>query len=193
MRAVSALGMIFGLGAVGTTATWSQTVTAETGLFSTGSVDLKINGASPSFSFARVLNLKPTGGTSDTAGMITLRNDGAINLKYLMDMQVRPLTTGVATAGSQRGDAAALGNNLTMDVFAGGTGTATTCTGGTPLVTARVLTADSTTRGLLTTHRTIDRAGTDALCFRVSLKSTAPITTRMAQVGVTFTVNAEVK
>src|SRR5690554_712517 len=72
MRAVSALGMIFGLGAVGTTATWSQTVTAETGLFSTGSVDLKINGASPSFSFARVLNLKPTGGTSDTAGMITL-------------------------------------------------------------------------------------------------------------------------
>lgn len=192
-RAVMALGMIFGLGAVGTTATWSQTVTAETGLFTTGSVDLTINGASPSFSFNPVLNLRPTGGTSSTAGMITLRNDGAINLKYLMDMQVRPLTTAVTAVDRQRGDAVALGNSLTMDVFAGGTSTGTTCTGGTQLVAQRPLTADSATRGLLTTHRTVDRAGTDPLCFRVSLNSTAPIATRMAQVGVTFTVNAEVR
>lgn len=42
-RAVLSLGMVFGLGAVGTMAAWSDTATATTGMFSTSSVNVQMN------------------------------------------------------------------------------------------------------------------------------------------------------
>lgn len=191
-RALLSIGMVLGLGAVGTSAQWSQTVTAQTGLFSTGTVDLKLNDSSSSFSFTPAINLRP-GGTTSLSGMITLRNDGTANLQYLMDLQVRPLTTAVTTPDAERGNAAMLAANLTLEVFAGGTSTGTTCTGGTQVVPPRTLTADSVTRPLVTVPRTVDRGASDSLCVRMTLGGAAPRATRMAQVGVTFTANAQVR
>ncbi|RVW05883.1 hypothetical protein EGT50_03435 [Rhodococcus xishaensis] len=43
-RAVASLGIVFGLGAIVTLAAWSDTATATSGVFSTGSIDLQIDG-----------------------------------------------------------------------------------------------------------------------------------------------------
>ncbi|WP_072691599.1 SipW-dependent-type signal peptide-containing protein [Rhodococcus marinonascens] len=43
-RAVASLGIVLGLGAIGTLAAWSDTATATSGVFSTGSIDLQIDG-----------------------------------------------------------------------------------------------------------------------------------------------------
>ncbi|NKW63306.1 hypothetical protein GS937_02055 [Rhodococcus hoagii] len=43
-RAVASLGIVLGLGAIGTLAAWSDTATATSGVFSTGSVSLTLNG-----------------------------------------------------------------------------------------------------------------------------------------------------
>ena len=189
-RAVLAMGMVLGLGAVGTSAKWSQTVTAQTGLFTSASVDLRINGATPAYAFAAVNNVFPGTGRS---GMIALQNQGGTDLKYLMDVRVAGLTTADLTSGYERGDATALGQNLTVDVFAGGTSNGVTCTGYTSqLVTQAPLTVGGD-RPLLTTYRNVDTATTDSLCVRVSLASGAPVRSRVAQVGVTFTANAEIR
>ncbi|AWH92870.1 hypothetical protein [Dietzia lutea] len=191
-RALLALGMVVGLGAVGTTAKWSRTVTAETGLFSTGSVDLTVNGASPTFSFAPMTDLGP-GDASSLSGSITLRNTGEIDLAYLVDLRVDALSTAETTPGYERGDAAALADHLTLTMFAGGTSTGTTCSGGTELAAPRTLTADGADRTLLTDPRDIDASGTDDLCVTMALDDAAPRETRLAQIGVTFTINSEIR
>lgn len=189
VRAVMALGMVLGLGSVGTMAKWSQTVTAETGLFATGSIDLRINGVVPEYTFAPIVNLMP-GATA--SGMINLQNEGEINLAYLMNMKVKPNTTVDATPGFQRGNAASLGDNLRLDVYAGGTSNDITCSGGTQqLVTQRPMTASDTNVALLNSARSINGGTTDSLCFKVTLLPSAPRDSRTAQVGVTFTVNAD--
>ncbi|MEV0948920.1 SipW-dependent-type signal peptide-containing protein, partial [Rhodococcus sp. NPDC049939] len=43
-RAIASLGIVLGLGAFGTLAAWSDTATATSGVFSTGSIDLQIDG-----------------------------------------------------------------------------------------------------------------------------------------------------
>ncbi|RVW00080.1 SipW-dependent-type signal peptide-containing protein [Rhodococcus spongiicola] len=43
-RALASLGIVLGLGAVATSAAWSDTATATSGVFSTGSIDLQIDG-----------------------------------------------------------------------------------------------------------------------------------------------------
>ncbi|MFN3600806.1 MAG: SipW-dependent-type signal peptide-containing protein [Dietzia sp.] len=191
-RAALSLGMVVGLGAVGTTAQWSQTVTAETGLFTSGSIDLTINEESPTFAFTPMTNLQPTGPASGS-GMLTLRNAGSTHLEYLMDMRVKAITTAVTTTGLERGDAAALGDNLTLDVVAGGTSTGTDCIGGTAIATVQRLTADGATRELLSTYRNVDSGSSDDLCVKVSLDPAAPRATRLAQIDVAFIVNAEAR
>lgn len=182
--------MIAGLGAVGTTAQWSQTITAETGLFTSGSVDLTINDESPTFAFSPMTELHPTGPNSGS-GMLTLRNNGSVNLKYLMDMRVSGLTTAETTAGLERGDAAALGDYLTLDMVAGGMSTGTDCTGGAAIATGQRLTADGASRELLSTYRNLDSGSSDDLCVKVSLNPAAPRATRLAQVEVALSVNAQ--
>ncbi|MDV8002471.1 TasA family protein [Rhodococcus sp. IEGM 1408] len=190
-RAALSLGMVLGLGAVGTMAAWSDTVTAQTGLFSTGSVGLLINNASPTSTFVAVDNV--TRGQS-RSGMITLKNTGSIGLKYVMDVTVKALTTGDTTAGFERGDAAVLGNNLKLDVYEGGSSTGTTCSSTTQLVTQQPMTADDATRSLLAAYRNVaPNNGTDSICVKVTLAAAAPRASRMAQVGVTFTAKAEIQ
>ncbi|WP_027503677.1 SipW-dependent-type signal peptide-containing protein, partial [Rhodococcus sp. UNC363MFTsu5.1] len=41
---MASLGIVLGLGAIGTLAAWSDTATATSGVFSTGSIDLQLNG-----------------------------------------------------------------------------------------------------------------------------------------------------
>lgn len=53
-RAVLSLGMVLGLGAVGTMAAWSDSATATTGMFSTSSVQLKVDNQRPAHQFTEL-------------------------------------------------------------------------------------------------------------------------------------------
>lgn len=184
-RAVTALGMVFGLGAVGTMAQWSQTVTAETGLFSTATIDLTINDEATSVSLPAATNLA-RGGTA--AGMINLQNNGDLGLTYTMDLAVATLTTQQGSAGFERGNAEKLRQNMTLTIREDGTLSGSTCTGGR-------LEADqsppATGPGVLAT-RALAGTTTDTYCVQVSVSANAPIESRLAQVGYTFTFNASV-
>lgn len=188
-RAALSLGMVMGLGAVGTMAAWSETVAAQTGLFSTGSVSLKINEAASEHVFTAVNNVERG---QSLSGMINLRNDGGIALKYLMDIKVAGSGTAIVTPGFQRGSAAALGDNLKLDVYAGGTSNSATCSSTTNIVTQAAMTVGELARPLLISYRNVTVGSTDSICVKVTLAAAAPIESRMAQVGVTFTANAEI-
>lgn len=43
-RAIMSVGIVLGLGAVGTLAAWTDNATATSGVFSTGSIEMKLNG-----------------------------------------------------------------------------------------------------------------------------------------------------
>lgn len=184
-RAVVALGMVFGLGAVGTMAQWSQTVTAETGLFSTSVIDLTINDQTTTVSLSDAKNLARGG---SAAGIINLQNNGDLSLGYVMDLGVSPLTTQEGAAGFERGNAEKLRQNSTVSMYLGGTVSGTTCSGGQQVFSQ--LGPANTSSAL--SGRSLPGHTTDSYCVQVSVAATAPVESRMAQVGYTFTFNASV-
>lgn len=186
VRAVLSLGVVLGLGATGTIAAWTDTATAESGLFGAADVELTINGESPEFAFASVEDVMPG---QSVAGNLVLANTGGIDLRYLMDMEVEGLTTAQGGTGQQRGDASALGNSLTLTVHASTTADGVTCSGGA--LKSQPMTVGAS-RAVLTDYRPVAAGATDTICVQATLASNAPIQSRMAQVGVTFIVNAEV-
>lgn len=184
-RAAMALGMVFGLGAVGTMAQWSQTVTAETGLFTTASIDLTINDQASTVSLPAATNLA-RGGTA--AGIIKLQNNGNLDLQYTMDLTVATLTNQEGDPGFLRGNAESLRQNMTLTIRKNGTLSGSTCTGGTVEANQS---PPATGTGVLAT-RALNGKTTDTYCVQVSVSANAPIQSRLAQVGYTFTFNASV-
>lgn len=184
-RAAMALGMVLGLGSVGTMAKWSQTVTAETGLFSSAAVNLLINGETPSAVIPGTANLA-RGGTA--AGIIELKNDDTRNLKYTMDLDVAPQTIERGGVGQRHGNAESLRQNMTLTIRKNGTLSGSTCTGGTLEANQS---PPATGTGVLAT-RALNGTTTDSYCVQVTVGASAPVQSRMAQVGYTFTFNANI-
>ena len=186
-RAVLALGMVFGLGTVGTMAQWSQTVTAETGLFSSsaGTVEVTINGQNSNV----VLSGIPQLGKGQSAStMVNLKNNGTANLKYSVDLAVAELGSGVDLKGQLAGNARKLRENMTVSLFAGATSNGTTCTGGTQITTP----SPPVTYTGLRTDVALNAGVSDSYCVVASVSSNAPTDSRVARVGVTFSFNASI-
>ena len=191
VRAGLSLGVVLGLGATGTMAAWTDTATAESGLFGAADVELTINGESPEFAFASVEDVMPG---QSVAGNLLLANEGGVDLRYLMNMKVVGLTNAEVGTGQQRGDATSLGNNLTLTVHEGATADGETTCPGELLKTQRMTVGGVNADPLpvLTDYRPVAAGASDTICVQATLASNAPIQSRMAQVGVTFIVNAEV-
>ena len=181
-RAVLALGMVFGLGTVGTVAQWSQTVTAETGLFSSsaGTVDLTINGTKPNADLSGISQLGRGQSGSTTAN---LKNTGTANLKYSVDLAIAELSNQTGSTGQVRGNASSLRQNMTVSLYSG-----TTCTG-TAIATK---TAPTVAKQTLLTGVDLAAGATKSYCILASVSPTAPVESRMARVGVTFSFNASI-
>ena len=179
VRAGLSLGVVLGLGATGTMAAWTDTATAESGLF--GAAD-----ESPEFAFASVEDVMPG---QSVAGNLLLANEGGVDLRYLMDMEVEGLTNAEGGAGQQRGDATSLGEHLTLTVHSSTTADGVTC-GGQAIVSQTMTVGAS--RAVLTDYRPVAAGASDTICVQATLAANAPIQSRMAQVRVTFIVNAEV-
>lgn len=179
-RAVLSLGMVFGLGAVGTMAAWSDTATATTGTFSTSSVNvsIKLNSQHPVYAFTSLKQTNLSRGAS-VAGMLPVNNTGDTDFDYT----VAAVTADAGTAGYGSASAATLAQNLTTKVFTGASSDGTVCSGGTEIA-SKALALNSV--NLIESARRLAVNNTDQLCFQVTVNPNAPIGARMSAVGIDF-------
>ncbi|MBY4570882.1 hypothetical protein ACN95_12745 [Gordonia sihwensis] len=180
-RAIASLGMVFGLGAVGTMAAWSDTATATTGMFSTAAVDVRmdLHGDRPTHQFASLAKLNLAKGAT-VAGMLPVNNIGGSDFDYTM--KAVSADSGTATYGDA--NAGTFAQNLKVNVYRGGSSNGTVCSGGTAIATGKALTLGTT--DIITTNQRVNKNTTDNLCFQITLDSNAPNSARMSALSVKF-------
>lgn len=184
LRALLGLGLVGVLATTGTFAFWTDDVAITGTTFTAGTLDLQVNDTDTSVS-TTTLGMAVMVPGSTSAEVLTLKNNGTAPLKWTM------------TGGLTGTDAGAFGTAgaLALTVSAGGTrsgsGNSATCSGGTTLVNAVALTATTTT-GLVTTRQptagAMAAAGTQTLCFQVTLDAAAPSSLQGKTASATFTV-----
>jgi predicted ribosomally synthesized peptide with SipW-like signal peptide len=188
LRALASLGMILGLGAAGTLASWSTSVNAATGMFSTGSIEMKLNGQRPTYAFTALNQINLAQGGS-TAGMLPVQNTGMVNFTYVASAT----TTDAGTASYGSASAATLASNLTLSAFSGGSVTGSagseTCTGGTLIDTAKSLSTTGPVN-FITTPQAVATSTAQNLCIQIKLNPAAPIGARMSAVNVAMQFTA---
>lgn len=82
VRALLCFGMILGLGTVGTLAVWSDNAAATSGVFSTGTVDLRVNEVkSHDFGELHLADMLPGESIAKT---LTVQNHGSVPVRYAM-------------------------------------------------------------------------------------------------------------
>ncbi|MBC7630673.1 TasA family protein [Aeromicrobium sp.] len=173
VRAVLSLGVVFGFGAVGTLAYYTDNATLTGGTFTAGTLDIKLDGvnnnpAGFTTSFA-MNNMQP--GDSKSAS-VSVQNAGSLAFTYT--------ATGTAPGG--------LAPSLVFRVFAGGTFSGSTCTGGTETFPAAPLGTSNTS--VITANRLMAAGGTEMFC----VTATMPVGTTTGQglsTTASFTFNAK--
>lgn len=176
LRAALGLGVVATVGVTGTFAHWTDSATVAGTTFSTGSLDLKVNGAD-SVSGYTTLTLTNMVPGNTTAGVLTIRNNGTVPLKYTA------LTT--ATNGDAKNLRGGLVVKLTGDAAVSGTSPAATCAGA-------ALAGTGTTLGgpLVTTGRLLAVGASETLCVQVTLPASvtdATLQGATTAVDLTFT------
>ncbi|MFC9515175.1 SipW-dependent-type signal peptide-containing protein [Nocardiaceae bacterium NPDC056970] len=174
-RAVASLGIVLGLGAIGTLAAWSDTATATSGVFSTGSVDLRLNGdpGNPTaYNFATLTKSNMMPGNS-VAATLPVQNSG-----------VAPFTYTMAAAAATSALAPAL-----LVTVSTGTSNGTACTGGTAIATDVPMVSGGSAN-VITTPRTLNDGGSETLCFQVKVSPSAPTTAQGQTVNASFNFTA---
>jgi predicted ribosomally synthesized peptide with SipW-like signal peptide len=113
VRALLAVGTVLGLGAVGTLAAWTDSSTATTGTFSTGTIDIRLgSGATDPNPFAFTsFALSSMGPGSTTTATLQVNNSGSLPFTYNV--------SGSATNSGAGNDQ--LGSALTLQIYAGAT------------------------------------------------------------------------
>lgn len=183
IRAVLALGVALGLGAVGTFAYWTDDVVISGSTFTAGTLDLQVNNADSYATTTLSMSAMVPGNSS--AEVLTVKNNGTASLKYTM--------TGGLTGTHAADYNTAAANGLLLTISLGGTksgtGNTSTCTAGTVLVNAVPLTSTTST-AIIATRRpaaAMAQNATEALCFQVKLADGASTTLQGKTATATFT------
>lgn len=153
-RAALGLGVVLAVGATHTFAYWTDAVPVAGSTFTSGTIDLKVNG-SDSVTGYTTLSLPAMVPGNSTAGILTITNSGTAPLKWTA-------ATTVVDADSKN-----LSGVLTVKVTGGPvTGTSPTAAcGGTALAGG----ASSLTTPLMTTGRLLAPAAAEQICVQVTL------------------------
>ncbi|WP_024794578.1 SipW-dependent-type signal peptide-containing protein [Tomitella biformata] len=172
-RAVLSLGMVLGLGAVGTMAAWSDTATATTGMFSTASIQMKVDGQRPTATFTNLNQTSMQPGQS-TAGEITVENTGTIDYKW-------------AVSASGSGSSELLGK-LTVSVHEAGVKNGSECSG--DRIGDEGIVGSNPT---LVSERTLVSGATDTVCIQVAVAPGAGQAEqfKIADLGFDFTAEGQ--
>ncbi|TFI45842.1 hypothetical protein E4P29_02550 [Rhodococcus sp. 1R11] len=166
-RALLSLGMVLGLGVVGTMAAWSTSATAGSGEFSTGTVDINLNG-NEGLTAVNAYNFT-TGSVlpgKSVAQVIAVRNTGSLALNY-----------GVTVYGS-----GTLLPWLTVTAQAGGSVSDGICVGGTGQASVSSVPTNPLTPATLSTAagQVGSATGTANYCVQASLSLLTPATFQAA-------------
>ncbi len=181
-RAIMSIGIVLGLGAVGTLAAWSDTSTATSGAFTTGRLDIKV-GPAPgvdnnpvSFSTA-LADAELFPGETAASGLLVTNAPGSVANTYTISVVASNAT---------------LGNLLNSSVHSGAP-VSGACTG--PLVstvtglgTSKAFQQTTPTVGPV--RRSLVVGGTDQLCISITMPSTATSPATAATGTVNYTLTA---
>lgn len=174
-KAIASLGIVLGLGAIGTLAAWSDSATATSGVFSTGSIDLQLNGNQGNPTAYAFTTLSKSGmmpGAS-VAAALPVQNTGTTPFNYTMSANS---TTSVAAP-------------YLKVIVSTGTSNGTTCSGGT-VIANNVPLVSGGGANLIQTARPLANGGSETLCFQVTLDSAAPTAVQNQTVNTSFNFNA---
>ena len=180
VRALLALGMVLGTGAVGTMAAWTDTATATSGAFSTGTIDLQLNGnqGNPTaYAFTALTKANMSPGQS-IAAMLPVQNKGSVAFTYTAN------TTSTTST---------LAPYLKVSTYSGGTAANASNVGtcsGTSIIANTSLVNGGTSANIIGTRSLPATSGVDDICFLVTLDAAAPSTVQGTTVTVTFNFTA---
>jgi predicted ribosomally synthesized peptide with SipW-like signal peptide len=185
VRAGLALGVLGLVSVSGTFAFWTDSVAIGGTSVTAGTIDLKVNNGDSHTTTTLTMAAMVPGNTS--AEVVTVKNGGTAPLRYN------------ATGGLTGTDAAAYGTagslklTLVKDGTRSGTGTSATCTGGTTLTNAAVLTSTTSTE-VLALRGPLAAAGTESLCVQVTMAADAPssLQGKTASLALTMTGTSDV-
>jgi len=186
VRAVLALGTVLGLGTVATLAAFTDTVIA-TGEFSTGTLDLKLNGQDDTTVLTGLAMTAVKPGTS-TFALLTVRNAGTLPFNYTYATSSTQGTNPQILASALNFGVSSLGPATSAD------GTPPVCSADTfTAAPATVLTPSTTklsTSPSLAAPRALANGQVEYLCVRAEVPTTADNSVQGKSVTATLTVTA---
>ncbi len=185
VRAALGLGVLAMAFTGGSFAFWTDSVPISGGTFTSGTLDLQVNGADTAATTTLAMPQMVPGSAS--AEVVTVRNHGTAPLRYAVS---GGLTGADASA---YGTAAALRLTIVRNGTRSGSGSTATCTGGSVLVASVALTTVTST-AVLALQGPLAAATTDSLCVKVELAADAPSTLqgRTAVLALTATGTSDV-
>lgn len=175
VRALLSLGLVVGIGAVGTTAYWTDSATLQSGGFTSGSIDLTLDG-----------QLTGNGGTYSPVGFTVsdlIPGESYAWAVKVSNSGVTPLTYKVS--GLASGAAGGLQDVMTFTVYDGATGASTpaantgsassgnragSCTGGTQTFSPALM---DTSKNVVSTARSLASGAAEWMC----VVATVPLAT----------------
>jgi len=172
-RAIMSIGIVLGLGAVGTLAAWSDTATATSGTFTTGRLDIKVGDPAvdnnPTAFSTTLANPAIFPGDTVAAGLLVSNATGSVANTY---------TVSVVASN------AALGNRLNSSVHTG-LPSGSACSG----AAISTVTGLETSKTFPALNRPLAVNGSDQLCISVTMTAGAQPTPALSGT-ITYTITA---
>lgn len=176
VRALLSLGVVLSLGATGTYAYWTDSVTVTGTTISSGTIDLKVNNQDTVTNFT-TMNVSTMVPGDSVAGVLTVNNAGTAPLRYHVNAS--------PSNADGKGLGAALVVKVTGDSAVSGSGKTVTCNG-TALVGSGVgFTANML--GSAASPRQLAAGASETICIQATLPTSASTTLQGALTNVTFT------
>lgn len=179
LRALLSLGVVAVLGCGGTFAYWSDSATVTGATFTSGVLDLEVNGADEVSDFT-VLDLAAMVPGNSTAGLLRISNSGTVPLTYTL--------AGSGTDADGKGLSAALTAKVTADTAVTGAAPSAGCAGAALAGSGASFTGALVPAG---SARTLAVGASETLCVEATLPIAAPTSLQGATTDVTLTVSAE--
>ncbi len=179
LRLLLSLGVILGVGSTATAATWIDPVAVSGTTIGTANVDLQVQGLNTVTNYSGLTMTNLAAGLS-TAGVLTVRNNGNVPLRYYVDAS--------ATNPDGKGLATALEVKVTSNGATSGTLPNRTCANGALAGTASSFTSSFV--GSAASPRSLAAGASETLCIQAGLPSTAPTTLQTASTAVSFSFTA---
>lgn len=173
VRAALSLGVVLSIGASGTFAYWTDSVSVTGTTFTAGTIDLKVNGSDTVTGYTS-LNISTMVPGNSVAAVLTVANTGTAPMKYTA------ATT--ATNADTKDLRSALVVKVTGDTATSGSSPATTCAG-----TALAGSGTTLNSSLISTGRLLAAGTNEKVCVQVTLPAGANTSLQGATTDVVLT------